>query len=377
MSAPVSGNFKADGSITAAGRGAVCIPTADKNAQFRKLKNIPANTICFDCPNTRPTWASTTYGVFLCLDCSAVHRNMGVHLTFVRSVDLDEWTQRQIDAMKIGGNENCKKFFKKQGVTDFHNKKKYTSKAASAYRAELEKLLDVEAAKRGEGTVSDAGGDLLANANATMQREMDAEARAKLEAARAASNGGSSGGGVMLASGKLASENTAAKGKLATPSGTPAATPPASGGLSTGVLKPPSGGSRLVLRKPASASASSRLLKKSSSAASSKLRVNKLSSSGGDDAFEDVETTQKAIEDQKTKEEEEQKRQEEEDAKMAQRLQDEMNGLNVSNGAAAAVNVAPVPTPVPAPEPPKPKMSAMEENMAKLSAMNSDFFSGM
>lgn len=47
---------------------------------------------------------------------------MGVHLTFVRSVDLDEWTQRQIDAMRIGGNDNAKKFFKKQGVTDFHNK---------------------------------------------------------------------------------------------------------------------------------------------------------------------------------------------------------------------------------------------------------------
>jgi hypothetical protein len=42
MSAPASGNIKADGSITAAGRGAVCIPTADKNAQFRKLKNLSA-----------------------------------------------------------------------------------------------------------------------------------------------------------------------------------------------------------------------------------------------------------------------------------------------------------------------------------------------
>lgn len=237
--------------------------------------------------------------------------------------------------------------------------------------------------QRGEGTASStAGGDLLANANATMQKEMDAEARAKLEAARASNNGGSAGG-VMLASGKLASENAAAKGKLATPSGTPAPTPPASGGLSTGALKPPSGGSRLILRKPATTTASSRLLKKSSSAASSKLRVNKLSSSNaGDDSFEDVETTQKAIEDEKKKEEEEKKRQAEEDAKLAQKLQDEMNGLSVSNGASAAP-VPPTPTSTPAsgvvtaPEPSKPKMSVMEENMAKLSAMNSDFFSGM
>ena len=232
--------------------------------------------------------------------------------------------------------------------------------------------------QRGEGTASATGGDLLANANATMQKEMDAEARAKLDAARTASNNGSAGG-VMLASGKLASENSAAKGKLATPSGTPAPTPPPSGGL----LKPvaPSGGSRLILRKPATSTASSRLLKKSSSVASSKLRVNKLSSSNvGDDAFEDVETTQKAIEDQKKQEEDDKKRQQEEDEKMAQKLQDEMNGLNVSNGS---THVPATPTSTPASgiavaaEPPKAKMSAMEENMAKLSAMNSDFFSGM
>ena len=58
----VSGNIKGDGTITAAGKGGVTIPTSEKNAQFRKLKMLRENAKCFDCPNTRPTWASVNHG---------------------------------------------------------------------------------------------------------------------------------------------------------------------------------------------------------------------------------------------------------------------------------------------------------------------------
>jgi len=319
---------------------------------------------------------------------------MGVHITFVRSLDLDEWTQRQIDAMRIGGNDNAKKFFRKHGYTELKTKtdKKYTSKAAVAYRAELAKLVEAEAAKRGEGVGAAAEGgasNLLDNADAIMKKSVADEARTKLDAARA--NGGVSSAGTLQPSAKLASQMAGTRGRLVTPSGTPAATPPASGGLlSTNGLKKPAGGPRLVLRKPSSSTASSRLLKKGSSLSStSRLRVNKLmspasSSVGGDLGFEDVETTQKNLENDKKKASDDKKRREEEDAKLARELQNQLNGLGNggSNGSststATPVAVEPVkPVVKLASGPPKPKVSAHQENMMKLSSMNSDFFSGM
>jgi hypothetical protein len=331
---------------------------------------------------------------------------MGVHLTFVRSVDLDEWTQRQIDAMRIGGNDNARKFFTKHGCTDFHTKteKKYTSKAAVAYRSELAKLVEAEAVKRGEGTVasdssSSAGNNLFENADAVMKKSMEDEARARVEAAR---NGGATSSlvGVMLPSAKLASQLEGAKGKLVTPTGTPSPTPPPSGGLKTGgLLKPPSnsGGPKLVLRQPGNTTASSRLLKKTSTASStaSRLRVNRVASgiSSNDDAlFEDVETTRKNIEEQQKMEEEDKKRQQEEDETLARQLQEHLNGLGGTSAMTASSSLArpferdvpQTPTSTPASGLPseaeslnQPKVTSMEENMAKLSAMNNDFFSGL
>ncbi|KAK4345204.1 hypothetical protein RND71_035380 [Anisodus tanguticus] len=73
--------------------------------RLQRLLSESGNRLCADCGSPDPKWVSLSLGVFICIKCSGVHRSLGVHISKVLSVKLDEWTDDQVDSMiEMGGN---------------------------------------------------------------------------------------------------------------------------------------------------------------------------------------------------------------------------------------------------------------------------------
>jgi len=77
------------------------------------------NKYCVDCDSKGPRWASWNIGVFLCIRCAGIHRNLGVHISKVRSVNLDSWTPAQISSMQCMGNSRGRAVYEASVPDDF------------------------------------------------------------------------------------------------------------------------------------------------------------------------------------------------------------------------------------------------------------------
>jgi hypothetical protein len=266
----------------------------------------------------------------------------------------------------LGGNAPAATYFRKHGISDAHQKieKKYTSKAAQSYRTVLAKLVDAEAAKRGEGSAvtddADTNGSLL----------LDSLNQAETEEFSKALNAPIQPVGAAVSKAIPASQLPGAKGRLLTP--------PSSGNAPS-----------LVLRKPASSASVNMLKKKPAGSKTMTLRLNKQPSTdsaggsnksngqGSDDGeFEDIDATVKSV-----AEAEELAR-----AAEAQKAQELTEALEkqISISAPAPAPVIPVTAPAivaavpshlsPAANAPK---QSLADSIAKMKAETGDFFGGL
>jgi ADP-ribosylation factor GTPase-activating protein 1 len=89
--------------------------------------------------------ASPKFGIFMCLSCSGVHRSLGVHISFVRSITMDAFKAAELARMSAGGNEAWRNFWENHESTKLEGRtwddctvrERYDGDVGEEYKARL------------------------------------------------------------------------------------------------------------------------------------------------------------------------------------------------------------------------------------------------
>lgn len=116
-----------------------------------QVQRIPGNAQCCDCNEPAPEWASINLGISLCIECSGIHRSLGVHFSKVRSLTLDSWEPELIKLMCELGNATINRIYearieemtrKKPSPTSTRNDKEAWIRAKYVEKKFIKKLPD-------------------------------------------------------------------------------------------------------------------------------------------------------------------------------------------------------------------------------------------
>ncbi|XP_052571639.1 arf-GAP with coiled-coil, ANK repeat and PH domain-containing protein 3 isoform X3 [Peromyscus californicus insignis] len=81
---------------------------------LQRVQSVAGNSQCGDCGQPDPRWASINLGVLLCIECSGIHRSLGVHCSKVRSLTLDSWEPELLKLMCELGNSTMNQIYEAQ-----------------------------------------------------------------------------------------------------------------------------------------------------------------------------------------------------------------------------------------------------------------------
>ncbi|XP_040978582.1 LOW QUALITY PROTEIN: arf-GAP with SH3 domain, ANK repeat and PH domain-containing protein 1-like [Aquila chrysaetos chrysaetos] len=73
-------------------------------AIIKEVRGMPGNRECCDCSAPDPTWLSINLGILICIECSGIHREMGVHLSRTQSLSLDKLATSELLLARNIGN---------------------------------------------------------------------------------------------------------------------------------------------------------------------------------------------------------------------------------------------------------------------------------
>uniref|UniRef100_A0AAR2IWV7 ArfGAP with SH3 domain, ankyrin repeat and PH domain 1b n=1 Tax=Pygocentrus nattereri TaxID=42514 RepID=A0AAR2IWV7_PYGNA len=75
-------------------------------AIIEDVLRMPGNEVCCDCGAPEPKWLSTNLGILTCIECSGIHREMGVHISRIQSMELDKLGTSELLLAKNIGNSS-------------------------------------------------------------------------------------------------------------------------------------------------------------------------------------------------------------------------------------------------------------------------------
>ena len=74
---------------------------------LKQVLKLSGNDKCVDCnSNKDPTWLSTNFGVLVCIECSGIHRDLGVHISRIQSLTLDNIGTSQLLLARVMSNHS-------------------------------------------------------------------------------------------------------------------------------------------------------------------------------------------------------------------------------------------------------------------------------
>lgn len=97
-------------SATLAREAALTSSKYSRSKEIIDIAAMPQNSLCADCRAQDPKWASWSLNgearcIFICITCSGIHRGLGVSISRVKSVELDDWTEEQMESARNWGND--------------------------------------------------------------------------------------------------------------------------------------------------------------------------------------------------------------------------------------------------------------------------------
>lgn len=112
-------------------------------AQSRQIDQAieEQNKVCLNCNGPDATWVSVNNGIYICINCSGKHRGYGVQISFVRSLEYDNLTDKELVKLRKGGNKQFSEFIKLYQLEDMPIDELFITKACDFYRQRLEETV--------------------------------------------------------------------------------------------------------------------------------------------------------------------------------------------------------------------------------------------